>query len=126
MSAFKELTITEMEIMEFLWEQEEPTSFTTVMDYFNNQRDKEWKRTSLSTHLMKLAEKGLITPKNRGRQMFYTIVMSVEEYESKKANNILDDLYDGSIRKFMTALHSGKKVSKTHLNDLKQWLDDME
>lgn len=126
MSAFKELTTTEGEIMGLLWERAEPTSFTEVLDFFNNEKEKEWKRSTLSSHLLKLSEKGLITSKHRGRQMYYSVAKTVEEYETLKANNILDDLYDGSIRNFMTALYDGKKVSKKHLNDLKQWLDDME
>lgn len=108
MSAFKELTSTELEIVEFFWENEEATSFSTVLVFFNNQREKEWKCSSLSTHLLKLAKNGLITSKNRGRQVFYTVVMSPSQYETGKAYS----LYDGSVKHFMTALYDGKKMSK--------------
>lgn len=126
MSTFKELTTTELEIMEVLWEQEEPVSFTWISDLFNNERGKEWKRSTLSTHLLKLSEKGLVTSKNSGRQMFYTVAMSFAEYESSKADNLLNKLYNGSVKNFMTALYDGNKISKDEIDDLKQWLEDLD
>lgn len=126
MKAFKELTATEYEIMEVLWEEDEPVSFTWISDFFNNERDKEWKRSTLSTHLLKLSEKGLVKSKNSGRQMYYTVDMTFEEYESSKADNLINKLYNGSVKKLMTALYDGNKISKEEINDLKQWLEDLD
>lgn len=126
MNVFKDLTPTEVEIMEVLWEQSEPVSFTWLSDFFNNKRDKAWKRPTLSTFLIKLSEKGFVNCKNRGRQMFYSAGMSVADYEKQKANTILDTLYDGSVKKFMTALYDGEELSKSQIDDLKQWLNGID
>lgn len=126
MNSFKDLTPTEVEIMEVLWEQTEPVSFTWLSDFFNNERDKAWKRPTLSTFLIKLSEKGFVTCKNRGRQMFYWAAMSVSDYEKQKANTILDTLYDGSVKKFMAALYDGEELSKHQIDDLKQWINDID
>lgn len=124
MNAFKELSATEKEIMEVMWEQTEAVSYSFLIDFFNTQRGKEWKRQTLSTYMIRLADKGLITSQNQGRQMFYKSAMTHSEYEKSKANGILDKLYKGSIKNFMTALYDGENLSKDQINDLKEWLKD--
>ncbi|MFI3227670.1 MAG: BlaI/MecI/CopY family transcriptional regulator [Clostridia bacterium] len=124
MSAFKELSATENEIMEVMWEQSEAVPYSFLIDFFNTKRGKEWKRQTLSTYMIKLSEKGLIISQSQGRQMFYSIAMTRADYEKTKANGILDKLYNGSVKNFMTALYDGKEISKNQIEDLKQWLKD--
>ncbi len=124
MSAFKELSATEKEIMEVMWEQTEDVSYSFLIDFFNTQRGKEWKRQTLSTYMIKLADKGLVVSQNKGRQMFYKAGMTLAEYEKSKANGILDKMYNGSIKNFMTALYDGENLSQNQIDDLKEWLKD--
>lgn len=124
MSAFKELSETETEIMEVLWSKNEAVSFGWLMDYFNTQRGKQWKRQTLSTFMLRLAEKNVIVAKNQGRQMFYCPTMTKKQHESAKANGILDTLYSSSIKNFITALYDGEHLSKQQIDDLKKWLKD--
>lgn len=124
MNAFKELSATEKEIMEVMWAQTEPVSYSWLIDFFNNERCKGWKRQTLSTYMIKLAEKGFIIAKNQGRKMFYQKAITVCEYEKARANGILDTLYNGSIKNFMTALYDGENLSKNQIEDLKEWLKD--
>lgn len=121
---FKELSETELEIMEILWGSEEPVTFGALIDYFNTEKNKNWKRQTLSTFLTRLAEKGVIETIKQGRQMLYRPTMSKKQFESEKANGLLDKLYNSSIKNFMAALYDGKHLSKTQIDDLKDWLKD--
>ena len=126
MNAFKEVSETELEIMEVLWNEGSPKTFAWLLDYFNTQKDKQWKRQTLSTYLTRLAEKGVLCSKSVGRTSEYSPIMSQNEYESAKAQSVLDSSYSGSIRNFMTALYDGKSVSTDEMSDLKQWLSEQE
>ena len=54
------LTYTEMEIMEFLWSQENEVQFKEILIYANEKLHKDWKRQTLSTYLKNLQMAGLV------------------------------------------------------------------
>jgi len=126
MNAFKEVSETEMEIMEVLWSEGSAKPFAWLLEHFNNQHGKQWKRQTLSTYLLRLAEKGVVCSKSAGRTSEYSPTMTRNEYESAKAQSVLDGSYSGSIRNFMTALYDGKSVSIAEMSDLKKWLSEQE
>lgn len=126
MNSFKEVSKTELEILEILWASNKPRSFGWLLAYFNDNCGKQWKRQTLSTHLKRLSCKGTISSKNIGKTSEYTPIMSKVEYESFKAQNLLDKSYKGSLRNFMVALYDGKSVSSSDMSELKSWLEEQE
>ena len=126
MNTFKEVSETELEIMEVLWRESSAKSFAWLLDHFNTQQGKQWKRQTLSTYLLRLGEKGVVCSQRVGRTCEYSPVMTRNEYERAKAQMVLDGSYHGSIRNFMTALYDGKSVSVAEMSDLKQWLSQQE
>ena len=126
MNAFRELSDTEMEIMEVLWSSSEPKTFAWILDYFNSVKEKEWKKQTLSTYMLRLGEKDVIHSKRVGRTFEYSPNMTVNEYESAKAKGILDNSYDGSIRNFMLALYEGNSVSEDEMSELEMWIKEQK
>ena len=55
-----ELSRTEEQIMDFLWTNNRPVKTGEIMDYFTENKGKEWKRQTLNTLLIRLEEKGVI------------------------------------------------------------------
>ena len=53
-----ELSRTEEQIMDFLWTNNRPVKTGEIMDYFTENKGKEWKRQTLNTLLIRLEEKG--------------------------------------------------------------------
>lgn len=62
--------------------------------------------------------------KKQGRGKIYWAAITKEEFEQAKAKRILDVLYQGSIKNFLTALYGGKTVSTEEIEDLKKWLSE--
>lgn len=124
MKHLKEISETEMEIMEFLWKQEEPIATTELLAYFNTERQKGWKIQTISTFLTRLAKKGLVFSKSRGRGTVHYPAITLEEYNRVKARNILEVMYDGSMKNFFVALYGDKKLSKDEISELKHWLSE--
>ena len=54
------LSATEMEIMEFLWDTNKKLSASEILKYFNDNKSKNWKKQTLNTFLVKLIEKGAL------------------------------------------------------------------
>lgn len=124
---FKELSETEKEIMEFLWscqEKDEILSFAEILDYFNTEKNRNWKKQTLSTYLLKLSEQELIIGTKKGRTVLYSPITTPKKYEKSKAKGLLDRMYEGSVSKFMSALYDGEKMPEDDINELKKWLED--
>lgn len=113
-----------MEIMEVLWKLERPISTVDLLAYFNKEKKKGWKLQTISTFLSRLSEKGLVASTNQGRGSIHHPAVSYEEYNRVKAKNILEVMYEGSIKNFFVALYGDKKLSDEEIADLKQWLSE--
>lgn len=125
---FKELSDTEQEIMDFLWSGEKEGNiylFSEILTYFNESKSKNWKKQTLSVFFIRLQEKNMVQSKRRGRSFEYTPTLSQEEYEKRKAQEIIDKQY-GTMEKFLVAFYHGKAISKEEKRTLTQWLDNLE
>lgn len=125
MKQFKKLSETEMEIMEVLWNLEEPISTADLLSFFIDKRQKEWKLQTISTFLTRLNEKGLVAIKRKGRSYLYSAALTPQQYRQAQAKSILDILYNGSVKNFLSALYTDKKaVSTDEISELKKWLSE--
>jgi predicted transcriptional regulator len=124
MRRIKDISETELEIMEYLWKQKEPIQTVDLLAFFNQEREKNWKLQTLSTFISRLVDKGLIKSEVRGRGTVHQPAITFEEYNRLKAQNILEALYEGSIKNFFVALYGDKKLSKEEISELKQWLSE--
>ncbi len=115
---------TEKEILEYLWENPQGVLSREMLDYFNEEKQKDWKKQTLNTFLLRLAEKGLIEGKAQGVKKVYRAVYDAKEYEAKKAESILHNNYGGSVRNFVMALTGGEKIDKAMADDLRKMLEE--
>lgn len=51
-------------------------------------------------------------------------MISKEEFYSHKSRKFVEDSFDGSIPKFLTAFMGGKKLTKQQAQEIKQLIDD--
>lgn len=114
---------TEKEILEYLWENPQGVLSREMLEYFNEKKQKDWKKQTLNTFLLRLAEKGLIEGKAQGVKKIYQAVYDAKEYEAKKAESILENNYGGSVRNFVMALTGGEKIDKAMADDLRKMLE---
>lgn len=124
MNNFKEISKTELEIMELIWDSKQAITQQELLEYFNSIQNRDWKPSTLATFIARLDEKGLLKIEKKGRVNYYTPALNKKEYESAKAKGILDTLYEGSLNNFMVALYDGNSISDNEINNLKKWLSD--
>lgn len=122
MGKFQKLSDTEMEVMRMIWASDHPVTSGELLDFFSSKKGKEWKGQTIATFLARLVEKGVLLSSKRGRGNAYTPRVSPEEYRRQEAQSMLDRMYKGSVRNFLSALYDGEKVSEKDLVELKKWL----
>lgn len=91
------------------------------LDIFARHKGKEWKGQTIATFLARLVEKGVLTSIKQGRANIYEPRLSPEEYRRREAKSLLETLYEGSIKNFLTTLYDGKELTKDEIVELRRW-----
>ncbi len=123
---FTELSDSELEVMEVLWEKDEPMSFGELLDYFNVHTEKNWKKQTLNTFLFRMQQKNLLRIIADGRYKQYIPVMTREEYLMEESKAFLNKNYQGSIVKMFAAFSGGDALGKDEIGELKRLLEEWE
>lgn len=92
------ITDTELEVMEKLWNLNECVKQSHLLTLFRED-GKEWKRQTLNTFLSRLEEKGLVKRENRMVEAVY----GREQYNYMQMNEAINHMYDGKLGNFVTA-----------------------
>lgn len=115
------LSETEKNIMELLWDNQRWMAGSEFWEYFN-ANGKPCKRQTINTYLTRMVDKGILV-KNDKKYMY---VYTKKEWEERKANELLKNLFDGSLKKFVVALTGNKKISKKEAEELKEYLNKLD
>ena len=107
--------------MQVIWEIDRPVKSSELLNFFVQQRGKDWKGQTIATFLARLVDKGLLLVKKEGRSNIYVPCLSPQEYKRWEAQSLLNVMYQGSIKNFLSALYDGKGVTEKEINELKQW-----
>lgn len=122
MKKFQQLSETEMEVMQVIWDAGRPVTSAELLAIFAEQKKREWKGQTISTFLARLVEKGVLeASQQKGRTKQYLPRVTPEEYRRNEARGILDLMYKGSVKNFLAALYEGESSSKQELEELKSW-----
>ncbi len=123
MDKFYNLTRTEKDIMELLWELNQPLSFKEIMDYLNEKLNKQWKKQTVGTYLTGLQKAGLIQVEKRGVHFYiYYPTCTKKEYKQRCVKKLIEDSFDNSITKFVSAFTGGEKLSEEDAEEIKKLL----
>ena len=118
---FQKLSETEMEVMQVIWASGHPITSGELLDIFAQQKGKEWKGQTIATFLARLVGKGVLISIKQGRANIYKPRISPEEYRSQEAKSLLETLYEGSVKNFLTTLYDGKELTKDEMTELRRW-----
>lgn len=82
--------------------------------------------SALHSYLKRLEEKGFLTCIKQGKVNRYTALVSKEDYQAREGRSVLEKLYGSSLRRFTAALYDGGALSQQDLDELREFLDDLE
>ena len=78
-----------------------------------------WKKSTTYTVLRKLCDKGLFVNENG----VVSVLMTMEEYHSKKSEEVVDEFFDGSLPAFIAAFANSKKISAEDVDEIQAMID---
>ena len=121
MKALGKLSETEMEVIKQIWKLGNPITVSQLMEVFNN---KDWKTSTLSTILKRLIKKGFLTKTMNGRVNYYYTTLTLDEYKKHETKTLLNRLYNGNVKNFISAMVDDEGLNKNDIDELKNWFLD--
>lgn len=118
MSLAEKISNAELEVMRILWREKVPVSFTDIR--IELQNTKSWEKSTINTLIRRLVEKEVISVQKKD-VLYYIPNVSEAEYIQAEEQNMIDKLYDGSAKNFVTALCHRGKLSEEDIDELKEY-----
>ena len=120
----KKLGEAELEIMQVVWDSGNPVTSNYILKELQERRS--WQLSTLMTSLARLADKGFIScDRSTGRNL-YTSIISEKEYTTGASKHFLEKLYNNSIQNMITALYDSKEIKNADIEELRNFLDQLE
>ena len=122
MEAIRSLPASELEIMLAVWRKEGPATAPELLQTLGRSLT----ASALHSYLKRLEEKGFLRCEKAGKVNRYLPVITREEYQAWESRSILDRLYGHSLKRFAAALYDGGTLRREEVEDLRNYLDELE
>ena len=123
---FKDLTATEAQMMNVLWEHGEDMLVSELTEEILRRYDRDHKRTTMATYLQRLIDKGYITTYRIRKFAYVHAEITEARYKELVAESQVDHLYNGKFKEFMASFYGGRGFTKEEIEELKEFLDDLD
>lgn len=84
------------------------------------QQEMNWKKSTTYTVLKKLCEKGIFCNDNA----VVRAVLSREEFYGMQSRKYVDDVFAGSLPRFLAAFCGGKRLSEKEVEEMRKFIDE--
>jgi len=111
-----EISEAELFILKALWKAREPITAQQVCDFVGN---KNWKYTTVSTLLSRLAKKKAIAHNKLGKSYYYYPLITEEDFKQKQTSRFISKIYGGSVKKLAVSLFQSGDLSEDDIKEIK-------
>ena len=121
---YQRLPESELDIMLVLWNHTPPMNRMEIEKVINMK--KSLAPTTILSLLARLEAKNFVKVTKQGKMNLYTPLVSQSDYQAHESQSVLEKLYGNSLKKFVTSLYQGKKVSSEEIQELSDFLKELE
>lgn len=121
---YQRLPESELDIMLVLWNGTPPMTRPEIEKVINTK--KKLASTTILSLLTRLESKNFVKVTKQGKMNLYTPLVSQSDYQTHESQSLLEKLYGNSLKKFVTTLYHGKKISSEEIQDLSNFLRELE
>lgn len=121
---YQRLPESELDIMLVLWNHTPPMNRMEIEKVINTK--KSLAPTTILSLLARLEAKNFVEVTKQGKMNLYTPLVSQSDYQAHESHSVLEKLYGNSLKKFVTSLYQGKKVSSEEIQELSDFLKELE
>ena len=114
----------EFEIMRVIWDN--PTPITTVRVAALIGETKSWHLSTIKTLLRRLMVRGFLSGEKRGKELYYTPLVTQEDYIKAETDSFMEKFHKKSLRGLMRALYADKRPSDEDIAEMEKWLKARE
>lgn len=111
------LTESELKFAEIIWTNE-PISSMELVKLCEDELC--WKKSTTYTMLKRLLNKAIFENKDS----IVTSLLTSEEYYAEQSKQFVNDSFDGSLPRFLTAFTRNKKLSDKEITDILQLISE--
>ena len=119
---YQRLPESELDIMLVLWNNTPPMTRPEIEKVINTKK----KLAMTKLLLTRLENKNFVEVTKQGKMNLYTPLVSQSDYQAHESQSVLEKLYGNSLKKFVTSLYHGKKISSEEVQDLSEFLKNLE
>lgn len=116
----KRLPESELEIMMIIWKYNRPVNRMEIEEHL----EKDVAAPTILSFLNRLEARGFVSVEKVGKINWYTPLVKEEEYLQKESRNILQKMYQNSLKNFVTALYDGGGLSSQDIEDLRKFMEE--
>ena len=114
----------DLQIMLVLWNNTPPMNRMEIEKVINTK--KSLAPTTILSLLTRLEAKNFVEVTRQGKMNLYTPLVSQADYQAHESRSVLEKLYGNSLKKFVTSLYQGKKISSEEIQDLSDFLKELD
>ena len=119
---FESLTNKEFDVMKLLWENNDGITYKELCNFIQLENDSISPKT-INTHLIHLIDKGFVRAEGIRRKRLYFPKISRPEYDEFLARRIVNQLFEGSLKKFVSAFTLTEGLTEREVLALKALLE---
>ena len=116
----KRLPESELEVMMSIWKYNRPVNRMEIEERLK----KDVAAPTILSFMNRLEAKGFVSVEKIGKINWYTPLVKEEEYLQKESRNILQKMYQNSLKNFVTALYDGDGLTSQDLEELKAFIEE--
>ena len=110
------ITDSELEVMQVLWREGRPLSFTEIHTAFAGKS--KWSKSTIQTFIGRLRDKGFISTQNHYVTLFSPTI-SEEEHRKTEGQNLINKLFNGCAKTMVAALCKNGQLGEDDIDELK-------
>lgn len=113
------LAEAEEKFAEIVWAHE-PVSSPELVKIC--EKEMNWKKSTTYTVLKKLCQRGIF----QNESAIVTARMSREEFYGMQSRKYVEDVFAGSLPRFLTAFCAGRKLSAKEVEEMQRFIDEYQ
>lgn len=113
---------TEWKVMEILWAK----SMLTIGEIKEALSDTGWSDSTIKTLVRRLCTKGALAIDDANTQFLYYPLVNESECKLKETKNLINRIYNGSVKMLMANLASESRLTDEETKKLMDIIDKME
>ncbi len=113
----------ELEAMKVIWKAKKPICTGDIGKALESHG---WKRTTISTFLARLVDKGAISAEKQGKTVYYTPIITANQYKKAQVKSLLKNVFDGSAQDLVVSLFEEKSFTENDIAELRAIFDSKE